>query len=118
VRPGGWLNALKFLPLMLAVGIGLCINQTRAVLEALVGKETEFVRTPKHGVSSRNENWIAKRNRAMKNLVPYFETTMGLYFAATVAVACIHGHFISAPFLCLFPIGFLYVGSLSVHRRR
>jgi cellulose synthase/poly-beta-1,6-N-acetylglucosamine synthase-like glycosyltransferase len=118
VRPRGWKNTLRFLPLMLSVGIGLCINQTRAVIEALVGKETEFVRTPKHGVLQKRENWTCKKYRAMKNLVPFFELFMGLYFTATLAVAFIGGHFLSMPFLLLFLVGFFYVGSLSVHQRR
>ena len=33
----------------MSIGIGLCINNTRAVLEALFNKETEFARTPKCG---------------------------------------------------------------------
>ena len=43
---------------------------------------------------------------------------MGLYFAATLVVAFIGGHFISMPFLCLFLVGYLYVGGLSVYQRR
>jgi cellulose synthase/poly-beta-1,6-N-acetylglucosamine synthase-like glycosyltransferase len=118
VRPRGWLNVLKFLPLMLSVGIGLCINQSRAVLEALLGKETEFVRTPKHGVQSKSCNWSEKRYRAVKTLIPYFELFMAFYFSGAILVAYLGGHFISMPFLLLFLVGFLYVGSLSVHQRR
>ncbi len=118
VSPRGWRNKLKFLPLMLSVGIGLCINQTRAVLEAFFGKETEFVRTPKHGVAVRGEDWTQKRYRAMKSLVPFFELFMALYFTATILVALTGGHFLSLPFLCLFLVGFTYVGTLSVYQRR
>jgi cellulose synthase/poly-beta-1,6-N-acetylglucosamine synthase-like glycosyltransferase len=118
VRPRGWTNVLKYLPLMLSVGIGLCINQTRAVLEAMMGKETEFVRTPKHGVQSKGSSWSEKRYRAMKTLIPYFELFMAFYFAAALAVAFIGGHFISMPFLMLFLVGYLYVGALSVFQRR
>jgi cellulose synthase/poly-beta-1,6-N-acetylglucosamine synthase-like glycosyltransferase len=59
-------RVLARLPLVLSVGIGLCVNQTRAVLEALAGKETEFVRTPKHGVGnvgaagSTDKSWWSK----------------------------------------------------------
>ena len=118
VSPKNWKDRLKFLPLMLAVGIGLCISQTRAVVEALIGRETEFVRTPKHGVASRREDWKKKRYRAMKNLVPFFELFMALYFTATMVVAASFGHFLSMPFLLLFLVGFTYVGTLSVYQRR
>jgi len=118
VRPKGWSQVLKYLPLMLSVGIGLCINQSRAVFEALFGKETEFVRTPKHGVAHKGQNWTAKRYRAVKTLIPYFELIMAFYFVAAMVVAINGGHFLSMPFLLLFFVGYLYVGSLSVYQRR
>ena len=118
VNPKGWFNKIKYLPLMLSVGIGLCINQTRAVVEALMGKKTAFVRTPKHGVARRDEDWKVCRYRAIKDLVPFFELFMALYFAATLAVAARGGHFLSMPFLLLFLIGYGYVGGLSVYQRR
>jgi len=109
---------IKFLPLMLSVGIGLCINQTRAVWEALSGKQTEFVRTPKHGVDSKKSSWRDKRYRAMKTFMPCFEIFMGLYFCFALLVAYQGQHYISMPFLLLFLIGFSYVGVLSVYQRR
>lgn len=118
-RPsGGWRRMIFRLPLMLSVGIGLCVNQTRAVFEALIGKETEFVRTPKHGVEAKSESWTAKRYRAAKNFIPYFEIFMALYFVAAAIVAIIGGHYASLPFLMLFLVGFGYVGVLSVYQRR
>ena len=118
VNPKGWFNKIKYLPLMLSVGIGLCINQTRAVVEALMGKKTAFVRTPKHGVARRDADWTVCRYRAIKDLVPFFELFMAVYFAATLAVAAKGGHFLSMPFLLLFLIGYGYVGMLSVYQRR
>ncbi len=118
-RPeGGWWRLVVRLPLMLAVGIGLCINQTRAVFEALFGKETEFVRTPKHGVEQRDESWTAKKYRAAKTLIPYFELFMALYFVGAAVIAIAGGHFLSLPFLMLFLVGYAYVGTLSVYQRR
>ena len=37
--PGSWPRALLYLPFLMALGIGLTITNTRAVLEALVGKQ-------------------------------------------------------------------------------
>jgi cellulose synthase/poly-beta-1,6-N-acetylglucosamine synthase-like glycosyltransferase len=118
VRPHGWADVFRYLPLMLSVGIGLCINQTRAVFEALMGKETEFVRTPKHGVETRTSSWAEKRYRSMKTLIPYFELFMAAYFGAALLVAYRGSHFFSMPFLLLFLVGFLYVGALSAFQRR
>jgi hypothetical protein len=108
-----WL-AVKRLPLTMSIGIGLCVNQTRAVLEALMGRETEFVRTPKHGIRGKLESWSGKKYRAAKSLTPFIELTMAAYFVVAIGVAVDHRHYISIPFLCLFLCGFGYVGWGSV----
>ena len=46
-------SSVKYLPFVMALGIGLSVNQARAVFEALMGYETGFTRTPKHGVKAR-----------------------------------------------------------------
>ena len=114
-----WRKTLKRLPLMMSLGIGLCINQTRAVLEALLGHTSgEFVRTPKHGVVRRFEGWTAKRYRAVKTLTPFVEVLMAAYFAMAMVFAARAGHYVSMPFLALFFMGFAYVGVLSLHQTR
>lgn len=106
--------AFRRLPLVLSLGIGLSINQTRAVLEAVMGRETEFVRTPKHGVTGKLESWSTKRYRGAKSITPFIEVAMALYFAVTLVVAIDHGHFISVPFVFLFFSGYAYVGFTSL----
>ena len=95
---------------MLSLGIGLCVNQTRAVIEAVFGRETEFVRTPKHGIRGKLETWSGKKYRAAKSLTPFFELLMAAYFVVAVRIALANGHYVSVPFLLLFLFGFGYVG--------
>ncbi|MEP6655517.1 MAG: cellulose synthase family protein [Myxococcales bacterium] len=104
----------KRLPLVMSLGIGLCVNQTRAVMEALLGRETEFVRTPKHGIQGRLGSWSGKKYRAAKSLTPVFELAMAAYFVVAVGVAVRNGHYLSLPFLMLFLCGFGYVGWVSL----
>jgi cellulose synthase/poly-beta-1,6-N-acetylglucosamine synthase-like glycosyltransferase len=106
-------STLAQLPLVLSLGIGLCINQTRAVMEAVFGRDTEFVRTPKHGICGRLETWSGKKYRAAKSLTPFFELLMAGYFVVAVHIAFANGHYISVPFLLLFLFGFAYVGAVS-----
>jgi len=101
---------LRRLPLVMSVGIGLCVNQTRAVVEALLGRETEFVRTPKHGIRGRLESWSGKKYRAAKSLTPFIEMAMAGYFVIAMVFALRNGHYVSMPFLALFLCGFAYVG--------
>ncbi len=106
--------ALRRLPLVMSMGIGLCVNQTRAVLEALSGRETEFVRTPKHGIRGKLETWSSKKYRAAKSVTPFIELAMAAYFVVAIGVAIDHGHYLSLPFLGLFLYGFGYVGGVSL----
>jgi len=116
---GNLRDALKRLPVMMAVSIGLSINNARAVLEGLLGIESEFVRTPKHGVREKQDGWVTKRYRAAAaNLSTYVELGFGVYTVGTILLAIVTGSWISIPFLVLFMIGFLYVGSLSLHQFR
>jgi cellulose synthase/poly-beta-1,6-N-acetylglucosamine synthase-like glycosyltransferase len=118
IDPHGWRKTFRRLPTVLSIGIGLCINQTRAVIEALLGKDTEFVRTPKHGITDRVETWTSRRYRAARTAVPLVEVLMAIYFAATVVLATGAGHYLSLPFLFLFLAGFGYVGALSFYQAR
>jgi cellulose synthase/poly-beta-1,6-N-acetylglucosamine synthase-like glycosyltransferase len=112
-RSRSTLSTLGQLPLVLSLGIGLCVNQTRAVIEAVFGRETEFVRTPKHGIRGRLETWSGKKYRAAKSLTPLFELALAAYFVVAVRIALTNGHYVSVPFLLLFLFGFIYVGTLS-----
>jgi cellulose synthase/poly-beta-1,6-N-acetylglucosamine synthase-like glycosyltransferase len=107
-------SALKRLPLVMSLGIGLCVNQTRAVLEAFMGRETEFVRTPKHGIRGKLESWSSKKYRAAKSITPFIEVALAAYFLEAMLIAFQHGHYLSMPFLALFLFGFGYVGVVSV----
>jgi cellulose synthase/poly-beta-1,6-N-acetylglucosamine synthase-like glycosyltransferase len=111
-------DAIKRLPLMMALGIGLSVNNARAVLEGLFGKDLEFVRTPKHGVSGKRDDWKKKKYKASFPVHSLVELGFGLYFVVTIALAVITGSWITIPFLVLFMIGFLYVGTLSFFQAR
>jgi cellulose synthase/poly-beta-1,6-N-acetylglucosamine synthase-like glycosyltransferase len=116
---GNLRDAIKRLPLMMALSIGLSINNARAVLEGLFGVQSEFVRTPKHGIERRADGWISKRYKAgAGSLNTYLELGFGVYFVITIGLAVVTGSWMNIPFLVLFMVGFLYVGTLSLHQMR
>src|SRR5213079_2923260 len=45
-----WVSRLRYMPFLMSIGIGLCVNNTKAVLEALFDKKTAFERTPKYHI--------------------------------------------------------------------
>ncbi len=115
---GNFFKALAKVPMLMSLGIGISINNAKAVLEGLFGYETEFVRTAKHCVENEQCKLTKMKYRARKGVVPLIELFFGLYFVATIYVAIIGKHYISLPFLGLFLFGYLYVGALSVYQRR
>jgi cellulose synthase/poly-beta-1,6-N-acetylglucosamine synthase-like glycosyltransferase len=109
-----WTTRLKYLPFLMSIGIGLTVNNTRAVLEALFHKESEFARTPKYRIEGSDDEWIGKKYRQNLSVQPMIELGLGLYFTATVFYALANGIYGTLPFLVLFQIGFLYTGLLSI----
>ena len=109
-----WVARLKYLPFLMSIGIGLCVNNTRAVFEALLGKQGEFARTPKYCIERQSDEWVSKRYRQSVAIQPFIELTLGFYFTATVFYALANGIYGTLPFLILFQIGFLYTGVLSI----
>lgn len=115
---GSLLQGFFKVPFLMSLGIGLTLNQARAVVEGLIGHESEFVRTPKHGVEKKNESWMKRKYRGSKNLVPLFEYLFAIYFLVAIIVAVGGHHWAALPFLVLFLLGFVYVATLSVYQPR
>ena len=109
-----WPARIKYLPFLMSIGIGLCINNSRAVFEALFNKESEFARTPKYRIEGDADEWVGKKYRQSVAVQPLIELALGLYFTATVFYALANQIYGTVPFLVLFQIGFLYTGLLSV----
>src|SRR5437867_435819 len=109
-----WRARIKYLPFLMSIGIGLCINNSRAVFEALLNKQTDFCRTPKYRLEVGGDEWVGKKYRQSVAVQPLIELALGLYFTATVFYALANQIYGTLPFLILFQIGFLYTGLLSI----
>jgi cellulose synthase/poly-beta-1,6-N-acetylglucosamine synthase-like glycosyltransferase len=116
--PGKWYRALIYLPFLMALGIGLTVTNTRAVLEALLGKKSEFARTPKYHVESKKDKVRANKYRRGLGWVPWVELLIGCYFAITVYYAIENENYITVPFLILFVVGYWYTGLMSLLQGR
>src|SRR5947208_1866260 len=116
--PKTWPRALLYLPFLMALGIGLTVTNTRAVLEALLGKQTAFTRTPKYRVESKKDKIRAGSYRRRLGWVPWIEMLIGSYFALTVYYAMENENYITVPFLILFVIGYWYTGLMSLLQGR
>ncbi|MGH9163144.1 MAG: cellulose synthase family protein [Vicinamibacteraceae bacterium] len=110
-----WRKRLGYVPFLLSIGVGLSINNVRAVLEGLFDKESgEFNRTPKYGVERTTDDWISKKYHQSMLAQPALEVGLGLYFTAAVFYALANQIYGTLPFLLLFQVGYLYTGLLSL----
>ena len=116
--PGRWYKTLLYLPFLMALGVGLTITNTKAVLEALFGIQSAFARTPKYRVAAKGEKSQAKVYRKRLGIVPWIELAIGCYFIATVYYAIASENFFTVPFLLLFVLGYWYTGLLSLLQGR
>jgi len=93
----------------MSLGIGMCVSQTRAVIEGLGSATGTFVRTPKRGDSAPG-----RRYRAHLAGLPGIELLLAAWFVFGLVAAARQGNWGSLPFLLLFFAGFLWVGGLSL----
>jgi cellulose synthase/poly-beta-1,6-N-acetylglucosamine synthase-like glycosyltransferase len=112
-----WKTRVKYLPAVMAVGIGLAVNNSRAVIEALLDKPSDFMRTPKYGIERQEDGWQHKKYHQTMAIQPLVEVALGLYFTFTVFYALQHDIYGTLPFLMLFQFGFLYTGLLSIFQQ-
>jgi cellulose synthase/poly-beta-1,6-N-acetylglucosamine synthase-like glycosyltransferase len=114
LHPHTWMKEMLLLPALLALGVGLSINNARAVLEAVFNHQSEFKRTPKYGIEHKSQPWRSCRYMPLKSLLPVVEIGFAIYFSYFVWYALAHGQYFTLPFLVLFQVGFLYVAVSSV----
>src|SRR5207237_6350006 len=116
--PRSWPRALLYLPFLMALGIGLTITNTKAVIEALIGKQTAFARTPKYRVESKQDKIGATKYRKRLGWVPWVELAIGAYFGLTGYYAVENENYITVPFLLLCVVGYWYTARMSLVQAR
>ena len=116
--PKSWSRTFLYLPFLMALGVGLTITNTKAVMEALFGMQSAFARTPKYAVNKKGEKSQAKKYRKRLGIIPWIELAIGCYFALTVWYAVTTENFFTVPFLLLFVLGYWYTGLLSLLQGR
>jgi len=116
---GGWKLRLRELPLILAVGVGMCINNAGAVMEAILGHETPFVRTAKYHIESLRDRWKGKLYYSARKPTLFVELVLATYMVGGFGIIAWLGEWAALPYLGLFVAGYVYVLGLSVvHARR
>ncbi len=115
LHPDDWWKRLRYIPFLMATGIGLAVTNAKAVIEAVFGVESSFVRTPKYCVERRAETWEKKKYvRRRGSWLVALELALAVYFYFTTAYSLSVQNYLTTPFLLLFLIGYSYTGGMSL----
>ncbi len=125
VRPRHWWMVFFMLIPLMALGVGMGVNNAKAVLEGLFGKNAVFERTPKFGESGQGQLEVDQRAKGYKALksgvVPVIELLFGLFFLLVEIATLYYGITVNPMglinFVLMSPfLGFFYTGVGSLRR--
>lgn len=109
-----WWREVVRLPALMALGIGISLNNTVAVVQGMCGPPGEFVRTPKHAVVHVGQRWNPAALGVRAGWLVIVETGCALYFTAAAVLAVVLGLWTFLPFVMLFQAGYSYTAALSL----
>jgi cellulose synthase/poly-beta-1,6-N-acetylglucosamine synthase-like glycosyltransferase len=108
-----WKSKAKILPSLLVYNAGMSVNNTVAVFDAVFGKKNEFLRTPKYGIITKQDNW---RDKAYN--LPFTKTTLleiffGVYGVMGIFISIFSNNPIFVPIIGLQTAGFFFIAFMS-----
>ena len=110
-----WRKKIVLFPIFMAGSMGFAVNNSRAVIEGLLSRKSEFVRTPKFKVVDNNDSWIGKKYLNTKlGLSVIVELIMAVYCLVGIASSIYFAEIAALPFQILFFTGFSFVAFTSI----
>ncbi len=103
-----WIRRIKYVPFLAVFGVGLAVSNSKAVFEAMIGRKTGFVRTPKRGDKE------IKRYQIKMPWLAFCEIGLGLYCGLSFFHYLSAGVYLIGPFLGIYSAGYLFIGFLSL----
>lgn len=101
------------LALLIALGMGLSFNNTKAVVEALLNIQSDFKRTPKFAVTTPSTMWHTSLYTLPCHPTAWFESGLALYAISVFVWAGQLGVWSLLPWLLLYAVGYSYVSGLA-----
>ncbi len=109
-----WKSRLKYLPMLTIIGTGISVNNTCAVIEALLNKGGVFHRTPKFGIERNTDQWNIKKYRLDFPFMTVLELALGVYAIAALYLAFVTRNYFLVPFIALYVLGYFYISGLTI----
>jgi cellulose synthase/poly-beta-1,6-N-acetylglucosamine synthase-like glycosyltransferase len=109
-----WKNKTLQYLFLIFFAAGISINNSVAVIDGMIGKKNEFLRTPKFGVVQKKQKW-----ETQSYVLPFTKTTVieiffSLYGCVALIISLMSGNPLFMPVIALQTLGFMYVAYLSI----
>ena len=98
-----WHYRLRALPLLVLLGMGLALSNTRAVLKAVLGLRQGFQRTPKFALRRPEDTWVGSVCVLSRDSLMWGEVGLAVFALALLAAPGVHWGFV--PWLLLYASG-------------
>jgi len=113
-----WRKRIVLFPLFMAGSMGLALNNSRAVIEGLLDRKSEFVRTPKSKIMTKDDN--VNKNKYFTNMKvdssALIELLLAVYCFIGVVASIFFLEIAALPFQLMFFFGFASVSYLSLRQ--
>ncbi|MGE5400035.1 MAG: cellulose synthase family protein [Ignavibacteriales bacterium] len=111
-----WRKKIALFPLFMAGSMGFAVNNSRAVMEGLLNRKSEFVRTPKvklgeEGGEAPKANYSSRKKLGS---TVYIELLLAAYCLVGVIASIYFMEIAALPFHLMFFLGFAFVASMSL----
>jgi len=114
-----WQRRLFLFPIFMAGSMGFAVNNSKAVIEGLFKKKSEFVRTPKYSIQDRKDSWKDKKYVPISiSTTVAVESLLAVYCFFGVASSIYFLEIAAVPFQLLFFLGFAFVSVMSIKHAR
>lgn len=110
-----WWDKVIYMPVLMMIGTGIALSNTKAYIEALLGKVSTFQRTPKYRIESKKD-LVFFKNKYIQSIHPIIllEIVFFIYCVITAYYAYVYKKYLIIPFMIIYALGFLYVVYLSI----
>ncbi|MDC4230831.1 MAG: glycosyltransferase family 2 protein [Nitrosopumilus sp.] len=109
-----WKSKAKILPALLVYNAGMSVNNTVAVFDAVFGKKNEFLRTPKYGLITKDDDWKGKAYNLPFSQTTLLEIFFGVYGVLGIFIAIFSNNPVFVPIIGLQAVGFFYIAYMSL----
>ena len=110
-----WRKRIFLFPVFMAGSMGFAVNNSRAVLEGLFKRKSEFVRTPKYSIQNKKDTWRDKTYTPVKiSGTVVLEVFLAAYCLIGVVASIYFLEIAAVPFQLMFFLGFTFVSGMSL----